>query len=51
MVSISNVSGGQAGHYYKQDNYYSKDDGQGTWSGKGAQSLGLGGAVGHGFIV
>jgi len=43
MVSITNVSSGQAATYYQQDNYYTKSEGQ--WQGKGAEELGLQGEV------
>jgi conjugative relaxase-like TrwC/TraI family protein len=43
MVSITNVSSGQASHYYQKDNYYSKAEGQ--WQGRGAEKLGLQGEV------
>jgi conjugative relaxase-like TrwC/TraI family protein len=43
MVSISDVSAGQAAHYYSKDNYYSKQEGE--WQGKGAEKLGLQGEV------
>lgn len=43
MVSITNVTSGQAEHYYQKDNYYTKQDGQ--WQGKGAEALGLQGEI------
>lgn len=43
MVSITNVSSGQASTYYQQDNYYAKQTGE--WQGKGAEELGLTGEV------
>ncbi|MFZ6007214.1 MAG: MobF family relaxase [Nitrospirota bacterium] len=43
MVSITNVSAGQASTYYQKDNYYTKSEGQ--WQGKGAENLGLQGEV------
>ncbi|OPY67109.1 MAG: Multifunctional conjugation protein TraI [Syntrophorhabdaceae bacterium PtaU1.Bin034] len=44
MLSISNVTAGQASAYYtKSDNYYAKAEGQ--WTGKGADLLGLSGPV------
>ena len=43
MVSITNVSSGQAETYYQRDNYYSSVTGD--WQGKGAEALGLQGEV------
>ncbi|MGB9878344.1 MAG: MobF family relaxase, partial [Candidatus Pelagibacter ubique] len=45
MLSITNVSVGQASNYYHEgkDNYYLKSEGQ--WFGKGASELGLSGTV------
>ncbi len=43
MVSITNVSSGQASTYYQRDNYYTRADGQ--WQGAGASALGLSGAI------
>jgi conjugative relaxase-like TrwC/TraI family protein len=43
MVSITNVSAGQASHYYSKDNYYTKQVGE--WQGKGAEKLGLQGEI------
>jgi len=43
MVSVTGVTSGQAEHYYQKDNYYTKQEGQ--WQGKGAEALGLQGAV------
>ncbi len=43
MVSITNVSAGQAKQYYQKDNYYTKNTGQ--WQGKGAETLGLRGEI------
>ncbi|MGK7911152.1 MAG: MobF family relaxase [Synechococcus sp.] len=46
MLSTKNVAPG-AKAYYKEDNYYSKEDSQAQsqWQGKGAQKLGLTGTV------
>lgn len=49
MLSMSNVtSAAAASSYYAEDNYYSQDENQAksVWEGKGAESLGLAGAVG-----
>jgi conjugative relaxase-like TrwC/TraI family protein len=43
MVSITNVTSGQAEHYYQKDNYYTNQ--QGEWQGKGAEELGLQGEI------
>ena len=43
MLSLSPVSAGQAGNYFTKDDYYTKEQGQ--WQGRGAESLGLRGAV------
>ena len=43
MVSISNVSSGQAETYYQKDNYYTQE--RGEWHGKGAATLELSGEV------
>jgi len=43
MLSLTNISAGQADGYYLKDNYYLKTEAQ--WHGKGAQSLGLTGQV------
>ncbi len=43
MVSITNVSSGQASTYYQKDNYYTKSEGQ--WQGKGAQKIGIEGEI------
>lgn len=47
MLSISNVSPEQGANYFKQDNYYSKEEAaeQSQWFGKGAASLELSGHV------
>lgn len=45
MVSVSNVSAGQAASYYSKDNYYTAAEGQ--WQGKGAETLGLRGEINH----
>jgi conjugative relaxase-like TrwC/TraI family protein len=49
MLSMSNVTSvAAASSYYAEDNYYSQDENQAksAWEGKGAESLGLSGAVG-----
>jgi conjugative relaxase-like TrwC/TraI family protein len=43
MVSIINVSVGQAGTYHLKDSYYTKEQGQ--WQGKGAEALELSGEI------
>ncbi len=43
MVSITNVSSGQASTYYQRDNYYTRADGQ--WQGAGAEALRLSGEI------
>jgi len=43
VLSITNISGGQAGRYYTQDNYYQST--QARWQGRGAESLALTGQV------
>jgi conjugative relaxase-like TrwC/TraI family protein len=48
MLSFCNVSAGQAEHYYQKDDYYTRDEAPQSpsyWSGKGATTLGLEGAV------
>jgi len=44
VLSLTNVSSGQAGRYYAQkDNYYVRAEGR--WTGKGSEALGLRGPV------
>ena len=43
MVSLSSMGAGQAGNYFKQEDYLLK--GNGEWFGKGAEALGLNGQV------
>jgi conjugative relaxase-like TrwC/TraI family protein len=48
MLSFCNVSAGQAEHYYQKDDYYTRDEAPQSpsyWTGKGATTLGLEGAV------
>lgn len=48
MLSMSNVSSvASAASYYAEDNYYSQDENRAmsAWAGKGAEMLGLSGAV------
>jgi conjugative relaxase-like TrwC/TraI family protein len=48
MLSFCNVSAGQAEHYYQKDDYYTHDEAPQSpsyWTGKGATTLGLEGAV------
>ena len=49
MLSITNISAGQASHYYEKDDYYAKDSPEhkesSRWFGKGASTLGLSGQV------
>jgi conjugative relaxase-like TrwC/TraI family protein len=45
VVSITNISSGQASTYYQKDNYYTSQQGQ--WHGKGAENLGLTGEIKH----
>ena len=49
MLSITNISAGQASHYYEKDDYYAKDSPEhkeaSKWFGKGATTLGLNGQV------
>lgn len=54
MLSMSNVpSVASAATYYAEDNYYSNDESQSqsSWAGKGAELLGLAGAVDTGDFV
>src|SRR3990172_5547193 len=43
MLSIHNVTSGQASTYYTHDSYYTRDQLRGRWTGKGAEFLGLDG--------
>ena len=43
MLSIHNVTSGQASTYYTQDSYYTRDQLGGQWTGRGAELLGLDG--------
>ena len=43
MLSIHNITSGQASTYYTKDTYYSRDQLRGRWAGKGAELLGLDG--------
>lgn len=43
MLSMCNISTGQASTYYTKEDYYTKE--AGTWSGKGAEMLGLSGKI------
>jgi conjugative relaxase-like TrwC/TraI family protein len=48
MLSFCNVSPAQAEHYYQKDDYYTQEEATQTpsyWTGKGATTLGLEGAV------
>ena len=49
MLSLANVSAAQAENYYEKDDYYTQGDpdlqSDSQWQGKGAESLGLSGAV------
>ena len=47
MLSISNVTPSQGANYFKQENYYSKEEAkeQSNWFGQGADALGLSGSV------
>jgi conjugative relaxase-like TrwC/TraI family protein len=48
MLSFCNVSAGQAEHYYQKDDYYTREEAPQSpsyWTGKGATTLGLEGAV------
>ena len=47
MLSVATVrSAGGAASYFAADNYYTREQGQGEWFGKGAEALGLTGTVG-----
>jgi conjugative relaxase-like TrwC/TraI family protein len=46
MLSVATVrSAGGAASYFAADNYYTREQGQGEWFGKGAEALGLSGNV------
>ena len=46
MLSVATVlSAGRAASYFAADNYYTREQGQGEWFGKGAEALGLTGKV------
>lgn len=46
MLSVATVrSAGGAASYFAADNYYTREQGQGEWFGKGAETLGLSGRV------
>jgi conjugative relaxase-like TrwC/TraI family protein len=48
MLSFCNVSASQAEHYYQKDDYYTREEAPQSpsyWTGKGATTLGLEGAV------
>lgn len=46
MLSVATVrSAGGAASYFAADNYYTREQGQGEWFGKGAEALGLTGKV------
>ena len=46
MLSVATVrSAGGAASYFAADNYYTSEQGQGEWVGKGAEALGLTGKV------
>jgi conjugative relaxase-like TrwC/TraI family protein len=48
MLSFCNVSAAQAEHYYQKDDYYTREEAPQSpsyWTGKGATTLGLEGAV------
>jgi conjugative relaxase-like TrwC/TraI family protein len=46
MLSVATVrSAGGAASYFAADNYYTREQGQGEWFGKGAEALGLTGRV------
>ena len=40
MLSVSNITAGQAVSYYEKDDYYARDEG-GTWQGRLKEQLGL----------
>lgn len=45
MLSIQNVTPGQAGNYYSADDYYTAGNPPAMWLGKGAEAAGLRGPV------
>ncbi|GGD79283.1 MobF family relaxase [Croceicoccus mobilis] len=46
MLSVASVrSAGGAASYFAADNYYTHEQGQGEWFGKGAEALGLSGGI------
>lgn len=46
MLSVASVrSAGGAASYFAADNYYTREQGQGVWIGKGAEALGLTGRI------
>jgi conjugative relaxase-like TrwC/TraI family protein len=46
MLSVASVrSAGGAASYFAADNYYTREQGQGEWFGKGAEALGLTGKI------
>ena len=46
MLSVASVrSAGGAASYFAADNYYTREQGQGEWLGKGAEALGLTGRI------
>ena len=46
MLSVAPVrSAGGAASYFAADNYYTREQGQGEWFGKGAEALGLTGKI------
>lgn len=45
MLSVKNVSPGQASNYYAADDYYTAGEPPGTWLGKGAAELSLAGQL------
>ena len=47
MLTLKNVTPGMGAHYYREENYYSSEEGRqaSQWFGRGAANLGLEGAV------
>ena len=46
MLSVASVrSASGAANYFAADNYYTREQGQGEWFGKGAEALGLNGKI------